>query len=133
MRAMTLVRNIVDRALVILRAAPTWLTALALIAGVLLDELPQLAFMPSAVLVWLTGFVTILAVATAIVRRVTPVIEDARGVLHDGIKPVTHGETVREVALLELEGTIQSLERTIAGDTLPPPPTVDETDRHPGH
>lgn len=87
-------RNLYDRLLVILRAAPTALTAVAVVAGILLDELPALPFdIPPAITTALAATVTVLAVATAIIRRVTPVLADARGLLPppDG-RPVTAAE-----------------------------------------
>jgi len=85
-------RNLLDRTLVLLKAAPTYLTAIALVAGVLITNLPDLPFdLPEVVGQVLAGLVATIAVAVAIVRGVTPVLEDARGLLPaDG--PATDAE-----------------------------------------
>jgi len=75
------VNAIIDRALVILRAAPTYLTALAVIAGIVLDELGELGPLPGWLVTALAGVITAVAVTIAIIRRVTPVLTNARGVL----------------------------------------------------
>lgn len=88
---MDVITAIIDRLLVILRAAPTYLTAVAVIAGILLDELPELGALPSWLVTGLAGIIAIVGVAGAIIRRVTPVLRDARGILPaDG--PATEAE-----------------------------------------
>lgn len=101
---------LLDRLLVILRAAPTYLTALALVAGILVDELGDIAGIPAVVVQTIAAVAAGLAVAITIIRRVTPVLDSARGLLPppaaDGIvKAATPGELAawRRVELLELE------------------------------
>lgn len=74
-------RTFIDRLIVILKAAPTYLVALALVAGIILDELEQLGPVPAPVVKVLAGIVAIATAAVVIIRRVTPVLEQARGVL----------------------------------------------------
>lgn len=95
-------RNLIDRIVVLLKAAPTYLTAVALIAGVLLEQLPELPFgLPGWVTPALAGVIATIGVATVIVRRVTPVLEDARGLL-----PADGPNTAAERDLLERVGEL---------------------------
>lgn len=98
--------NLIDKVLVVLKAAPTYLTAVALVAGILIDELPELPVaVPDWLLIGLAGIVTVVAVATAIIRRVTPVLEDARGILPppDPGTAITTRELYLERRIDELE------------------------------
>ena len=61
---------------VVLTAAVTWLTVAGTIAAILVDEL---AGFPTVANVAARA-VVVLATATAIIRRVTPVLPDDRGV-----------------------------------------------------
>ena len=100
-------RNLYDRIVVLLKAAPTYLTAVALVVGILLEQLPELPFgLPAWLTPALAGIVTTIGVAVIIIRRVTPVLEDARGLL-----PADGPTTAAERELLERVGEL-------------PPPTV---------
>ena len=91
--------SVLDRVGVILRAAPTYLTAVAVIAGILLDELAAVGPVPSWLTVALGAVIVVTGVAVAIIRRVTPVIADARGLL-----PADGPATSAEADLLEQLG-----------------------------
>ena len=94
--------NLIDRTLVVLKAAPTYLTALALVAGVLITNLPDLPFdLPEVVGQVLAGAAVTVAVAVAIIRGVTPVLEDARGLL-----PPDGPSTLAEADLLDVVGQL---------------------------
>jgi len=88
--------TIIDRLAVIIKAAPTYLTALAVIAGIVLDEIGKVGPVPSWLTVALGAVITVNIVAVAIIRRVTPVIADARGLL-----PAAGPYTAAENDLLE--------------------------------
>jgi len=95
-------QHLLDRILVLLKAAPTYLTAVALVAGVLLTNLPDLPFdIPDVVGQALAGLVATVTVAVAIVRGVTPVLEDARGLLPaDGPNTLAEAELLDRIAEL---------------------------------
>lgn len=68
---------------VLLGAAPTYLAAIGAVLAIVIDELAGFADQPGVEwVVRIAGVVlTIVGVATAIVRRVTPVIDSQRGLL----------------------------------------------------
>lgn len=78
------------RAVVILKAAPTWLTFVALAAPVLADELADV--LPAPVSERVTSLLlTVAAVAGALIatiRRLTPVPPEERGILAKNVKDV---------------------------------------------
>lgn len=71
-----------QRLKVILNAAVTWLVAAGLIIGIILQELdPFDDTVPTLVFRILAAAGTIVGVAATIIRRVTPVLPDDRGIL----------------------------------------------------
>lgn len=80
------IRTLIERALVVLKAAPTWIAALSTAITLAADEI--VAVLPDqwdgAVAAWVARAVAFLAAVVAIVRRVTPVAKAARGLLDDG-------------------------------------------------
>ena len=74
-------QQLIARLLVILRAAPTYLVALAMVLTIVADELPDIPGIPAEVLTVIARIITVIGVAVAIIRRVTPVVEQARGLL----------------------------------------------------
>jgi len=74
--------DLIARARVVLRAAPTWLTALSVMLTAAAHEISTVA--PDGgqdVVRWLITAAAWLASAVAIIRRVTPVPADQRGIL----------------------------------------------------
>ena len=71
-----------QRLKVILNAAVTWLVAAGLIIGIILQELdPFDDTVPTLVFRILAAAGTTVGVAATIIRRVTPVLPDDRGIL----------------------------------------------------
>ena len=78
----------IARLRVLLKAAPTWLTAAAVIVATLRDTIADL--FPEAaddVARWTVPILAILAAAHQAVRRVTPVLKAERGLLPAGGTP----------------------------------------------
>lgn len=75
--------EIVQRVKVILGAAVTWLTAAGLILTIFAEEIASVAPAGAAedVTVWLVRIVAWIGAAVTIIRRVTPVLPEERGVL----------------------------------------------------
>lgn len=74
--------DLIARARVVLRAAPTWLTAVSVVLTAAAHEISTVA--PSGsedVVRWLLTAAAWLASAVSIIRRVTPVAAGERGVL----------------------------------------------------
>lgn len=74
--------DLIARARVVLRAAPTWLTAVSVVLTAAAREISTVA--PDGgedVVRWLVTAAAWLASAVAIIRRVTPVPAQERGVL----------------------------------------------------
>lgn len=80
---MTKIRTLIDRATVVLKAAPTYIlavsTGITLFAGELVEVLPTDVGGPVAE--WTARAVAFLAGVVTVIRRVTPVAESARGLL----------------------------------------------------
>jgi hypothetical protein len=72
-----------QRLRVLLKAAPTWLAAVAAVLGVIAAEVvPNLPDNLAAKVGGVVAFgLSIVAAATAVVRRVTPVLPPERGIL----------------------------------------------------
>lgn len=74
--------DLIARARVVVRAAPTWLTAAAVVLTAAAHEISTLA--PNGgedIVRWLVTAAAWLTSAVAIIRRVTPVDPDRRGLL----------------------------------------------------
>lgn len=83
---------------VILSAAVTWLVTLAAVLVIVIDELGSVAGIPAGVIKALGSLLTIVGVAVAIIRRVSPVLPAARGILDNGA-PRTRLEHIGTEAL----------------------------------
>lgn len=70
--------DLLTRVRTVLRAAPTWLTAIAVGVSAFADEVPGTE--PSE---WAVRVVAWIGAAVAIIRQVTPVTRDQRGLLAD--------------------------------------------------
>jgi hypothetical protein len=83
----------IERLRVILTAAVTWLVAIATVLTIVAAELGD-AFGDDAapVVTWIARIIVWIGVATAIIRRVTPVLPAAQGILNDGTTPLTENE-----------------------------------------
>lgn len=75
-----MIRNTLVRLRTVLTAAPTYLAALAVIVGIVVDEVLAEWDVPWVATVGAIALTT-LAVASRIVRRVTPVLPSERGLL----------------------------------------------------
>lgn len=73
--------QLTDKAIVVLKAAPTYLVALATIVGIFVDELAEIGPLPPIVMTILLSLVAVIGAAVTIIRRVTPVLESARGIM----------------------------------------------------
>lgn len=102
---MDTVNALLERLLVIVRAAPTYLVAVAMVAAIIAEEFGGIAGMPAGVVAAIVRVAAFLTVVVAILRRVTPVLEGARGLL-----PNDHPATVAEVAALD---SVARLERQL--------------------
>lgn len=99
--------ELLARVRVLLGAAPTYLVALAAILTIVVDELAPFADDPAiAWVVRILGVIlTIVGVAVAIVRRVTPVLPAERGLLPPpapGARPLDAGRATLESVLVVL-------------------------------
>lgn len=77
--------DLLARARVVVRAAPTWLTAVSVVLTAAAGEISRLA--PDGgqdVVRWLVTVAAWLASAVLVIRRVTPVPADERGILAGG-------------------------------------------------
>jgi hypothetical protein len=81
--AVNTVERLVARARIVLTAAVTWLVVAGTIITIVIDELAA-AGVAGAVLRVLAGAVTVIGVAVTIIRRVTPVLPAARGLIGTG-------------------------------------------------
>jgi hypothetical protein len=76
-------QKFLERAVVVLKAAPTYLVAAATIATIITEEVAE--ELPAGAAEWAVRIggkvVSVIAAAVLIVRRVTPVIEEQRGLL----------------------------------------------------
>lgn len=88
----TNLERFVARTRVVLTAVVTWLVVLAAVITNVVDEL-QLAGASGTVLRILGNALGVIGVAVAIIRRVTPVLPEARGILDTGI-PRTNLEAI---------------------------------------
>jgi hypothetical protein len=92
------VHDLIRRLVVLLRAAPTWLVAAAVIVTIIAERVAELLpWIPdgtaTATAAWLFTLAGALTAAAAVVRRVTPVLTEARGLLPpDDDRPYTPGE-----------------------------------------
>jgi hypothetical protein len=84
--------NTIERIKTIAQAAVTWLVALAGVLTIVAAELADQLGADNVVVVWVLRAVVWLGVAVAIIRRSTPVLPDARGVLPQIGEPVTSNE-----------------------------------------
>lgn len=91
---------------VVARAWPTWVTAAALVASVAADELTKVVGADSPVVVLLLRVAAWLGAAVAIIRRSTPVLDDARGLLPTG-QPVTSSERYLGNELAYMRGVLK--------------------------
>ena len=85
----------IERALVVLRSAVTWLTLLATVLGIVAANLQPFSDDPTIarVVAFIAAAVAVVAVIVQIISRVTPVLESARGLLPvDESIPVTSRE-----------------------------------------
>lgn len=89
------------RVRVVLRAAPTYIVLAGGTLAIVADELAKVVGADSPVVVLILRAVSLLGAAVAIIRRVTPTLPDARGILPTG-EPVTSNEAfyAREMAHL---------------------------------
>lgn len=73
----------IDRTLVVLRSAVTWLTLLATVLGIVAANLQPFTSDPNVarVVAFIAAAVAVVAVIVQIISRVTPVLESARGLL----------------------------------------------------
>ncbi len=81
----------------VLASAVSWLVALAAVLTIVAEELAGVAGLPDAVGRAIATALVVIGVAVAIIRRVTPVLPGARGILPP---PAGTPETPREAALL---------------------------------
>lgn len=93
-----MMHEIVDRIQVVLTAVVTWLVALAAVLVIVADELATAIGAEHPVVALCARAVVVVGVAVSIIRRVTPVLPAAQGLLPvpDGV-PVTE----REAALAD--------------------------------
>ena len=85
--------NFIARVSVVLRSAVTWLTLIATILAIAAEDLVELLGAESAVLVVVFRVIAWIAAAVAIIRKVTPVLDSATGLLPvDAGTPVTPRE-----------------------------------------
>jgi hypothetical protein len=91
------IERLVARARIVLTAAVTWLVLAATILGAIVSEL-ELAGVGGTVVRILAGVLGALGVAIAIIRRVTTVLPDARGILPTGA-PATDLEAIGVAAI----------------------------------
>jgi hypothetical protein len=93
-----------ERVRTVARAAVTWLVLASTVLTIAAEELARVAGADSPVVVLMLRVVAWLGVAVAIIRRSTPVLPDARGILPTGaieteterllIDAVMHGRAV---------------------------------------
>lgn len=85
--------DMITRTLIVAKAAVTWLTVAAGVLTIAAEELTAIVGADHPVTTWLLRAVAWLGVAIAIIRRSTPVLPEARGVLPppDGA-PITLAE-----------------------------------------
>lgn len=78
------VHGLVRRALVVAKAAPTYLVLASVVLAGLAQNLPELGPVGETAARWIGTVLAVLAGAVSIIRRVTPVLEKAeRGLLSD--------------------------------------------------
>ena len=75
---------LIARIRVVLSAAVTWLVTAAAVVTILVAELGSVAGVPPAVVHALGTALVVITVATTIIRRVTVVLPEARGILPTG-------------------------------------------------
>lgn len=93
-----------DRIRTILGAAVTWLVTAAAILTILIGELGSIAGVPAEVVQLLGTALVIVTAAITIIRRVTPVLPTARGLLPP---PAGVPETARELELLRVNSGLR--------------------------
>lgn len=110
-------RDLIHRLSVLLSAAPTWLVAAATICTIVAGQIAEiLPFVPTGtaetIATWLITTAGALTAAALVVRRVTPVLEGARGLL-----PTEHPVTANEAHLADELARLRdlSLPRTPTG------------------
>ena len=91
---------LIARIRVVLSAAVTWLVTAAAVVTILVAELGSVAGVPPAVVHALGTALVVITVATTIIRRVTVVLPEARGILptgHPKVAGVARGGRRRRV------------------------------------
>lgn len=71
----------IDRIKVILTAAVTWLVVLATVLTIVAGELQDQGGDFAPVVAWIARIITVIGVVVTIIRRVTPVLPQQRGLL----------------------------------------------------
>lgn len=85
--------NAIERLRVILTAAVTWLVAIAAVLAIVAEEIADAFGADFPALVWIARVAVVIGVAIAIIRRVTPVLPEARGVVNY-TTPMTERERI---------------------------------------
>jgi hypothetical protein len=84
--------EVVDRITTVAKAAVTWLVALAGVLTIVAEELTTALGADSAAVAWIVRIVAWLGIAITIIRRSTPVLPAARGILPKPGEPATVAE-----------------------------------------
>lgn len=82
---------LIQRIRTVLSAAVTWLVLIGFALTQVAAELDEFAGVPPGVIQWVGSAIAIVGAIVAIIRRVTPVLEQARG-----LDPVPAGQAVTE-------------------------------------
>lgn len=96
--------NLLERIKVLLTAAVTWLVVLGGVLTIVIAQLTPVLGVDDPIILWLTGAVVWIAILVQIIRRVTPVLPSARGIL-----PVDTPATSQEMFLQRELDTVRGL------------------------
>ena len=86
--------NLLERIKVFLTAAVTWLVVLGGVLTIVIAQLTPVLGIDHPVIIWLSGAVVWIAVIVQIIRRSTPILPSARGIL-----PINDPATSQEAFL----------------------------------